>query len=79
MSAFTGADCVKKRAWCGNKESITQENINEICDILLSIDNYQRHPLLKPWYDDLDKCISETQPVPREMDETQLDYRKSAK
>ena len=23
---------------CGNKESITQENINEICDILLSID-----------------------------------------
>ena len=52
---------------------------NYTVDILLSIDNYQRHPLLKPWYDDLDKCISETQPVPREMDETQLDYRKSAK
>lgn len=49
---------------------------NYTVDILLAIDDYKRHPLLKPWYDDLDRCISETKPIPRPMDETQLDNRK---
>lgn len=48
---------------------------NYTVDILLAIDNYKRHPLLKPWYDDLENCINESKPVPREMDESQLDKR----
>jgi hypothetical protein len=48
---------------------------NYTIDILTEKDNFQRHKLLKPWYDDLDYCINETKPKPRKMDPSQLDYR----
>ena len=48
---------------------------NYTIDILTEKDNFKRHKLLKPWYDDLDDCINETKPKPRKMDPSQLDYR----
>lgn len=50
-----------------------QQNYN--IDILVAKDKFARHKLLKPWYDDLDLCIKETKPIPRKMDDTQLDRR----
>ena len=48
---------------------------NYTIDILTEKDNFQRHKLLKPWYNDLDDCINETKPKSRKMDLSQLDYR----
>ncbi len=48
---------------------------NYTIDILTAKDNYKRHKLLKPWYDDLSDCINETKPKPRKIDTTQLDNR----
>jgi len=48
---------------------------NYTIDILTSKDNYKKHPLLKPWYYDIEKCIKETKPKPRQLDKTQLDER----
>lgn len=48
---------------------------NYTIDILTAKDNFQRHELLKPWYSDLEKCINESNPTPRKLDESQLDYR----
>ncbi len=48
---------------------------NYTIDILTSKDNYDRHPLLKPWYADIEECISETKPKPRKLDKSQLDER----
>lgn len=50
-----------------------QQNYN--IDILVQKDGFRRHPLLRPWYDDLDACIRDTRPTPREIDLSQLDYR----
>lgn len=49
---------------------------NYTIDILTAKEGYKRHILLKPWYDDLDKCIEETNPLYRKLDESQLDKRK---
>ena len=48
---------------------------NYTIDILTAKDNFERHKLLRPWYDDLDTCIKESNPKPRKMDESQLDRR----
>jgi hypothetical protein len=48
---------------------------NYTIDILTVKDNFQRHKLLKPWYDDLEKCVEETNPKPRKLDMSQLDGR----
>ncbi len=48
---------------------------NYTIDILTKKDDFKRHKLLKPWYDDLQECIMETKPKPRKLDETQLDRR----
>lgn len=48
---------------------------NYTIDILTAKEGYKRHTLLKPWYDDLDKCIEETSPPYRKLDESQLDRR----
>jgi hypothetical protein len=48
---------------------------NYTIDILVEKDGFKRHNLLKPWYDDLVQCISETQPAFRTLDESQLDNR----
>lgn len=48
---------------------------NYTIDILTAKDNFQRHPLLKPWYDDLEKCVEETKPKHRKLDASQLDGR----
>lgn len=48
---------------------------NYTIDVLTEKDNFQRHKLLKPWYDDLNDCINETKPKPRKLDLSQLDYR----
>jgi hypothetical protein len=48
---------------------------NYTIDILTAKDNYKRHNLLKPWYDDLDLCIKETKPKLRKLDKSQLDGR----
>lgn len=48
---------------------------NYTIDILTEKEKFKRHPLLKPWYDDLDLCIKETKPQPRKIDLSQLDYR----
>ncbi len=48
---------------------------NYTIDILTGKDNYKRHLLLKPWYDDIEKCIKETKPKPRKLDKSQLDKR----
>ena len=50
-----------------------QQNYN--IDILVQKDGFRRHALLRPWYDDLDACIRNTHPTPREIDLSQLDYR----
>lgn len=50
-----------------------QQNYN--IDILVQKDGFRRHTLLRPWYDDLDACIHDTHPTPREIDLSQLDYR----
>ncbi len=50
-----------------------QQNYN--VDILVAKDGFKRHSLSRPWYDDLDKCIAQTKPVPREIDFSQLDNR----
>lgn len=49
---------------------------NYTVDILVEKDGFERHALLKPWYDDLEKCISETKPNPRKIDRSQIDNRK---
>lgn len=48
---------------------------NYTIDILTKKDNYKRHALLKPWYNDIDLCIDETKPKPRKLDKSQLDER----
>lgn len=48
---------------------------NYTIDILTAKDNFKRHKLLKPWYDDLDLCIQETKPKYRKLDKSQLDGR----
>lgn len=48
---------------------------NYTIDILTAKDDFKRHKLLEPWYDDLDTCIKESKPKPRKLDESQLDYR----
>jgi hypothetical protein len=48
---------------------------NYTIDILIEKDGFKRHELLKPWYNNLDKCISETKPVYRKLDKSQLDKR----
>lgn len=48
---------------------------NYTIDILTAKDNFKRHTLLKPWYDDLDKCIEETKPKFRKLNRSQLDAR----
>ena len=48
---------------------------NYTIDVLTAKDNFKRHKLLKPLYEDLDSCINETNPKPRKLDETQLDNR----
>jgi len=48
---------------------------NYTIDILTAKDNFKRHNLLKPWYDDLDLCIQETKPKYRKLDKSQLDGR----
>lgn len=48
---------------------------NYTIDILTAKDNYSRHKLLEPWYDDLEKCITDTKPNYRKLDKSQLDSR----
>ena len=48
---------------------------NYTIDILTAKDNFRRHKLLKPWYEDLNLCIEETKPNYRKLDESQLDGR----
>jgi hypothetical protein len=48
---------------------------NYTIDILTKKDGFKRHKLIKPWYNDLDKCISETRPKSRKLDKSQLDER----
>lgn len=48
---------------------------NYTIDILVEKDGYERHDLLKPWYDDLTLCIEETKPKYRKLDKSQLDER----
>jgi hypothetical protein len=48
---------------------------NYTIDILTAKDNFQRHKLLKPWYNDLELCIAETNPKYRNLDKSQLDKR----
>ena len=48
---------------------------NYTIDILTAKDNFTRHPLLAPWFDDLSECIKNTHPKPRKLDKTQLDLR----
>jgi hypothetical protein len=48
---------------------------NYTIDILTKKDGYKRHKLLKPWYDNLETCIKETKPKPRNLDKSQLDAR----
>jgi hypothetical protein len=48
---------------------------NYTIDILTAKDGFKRRKLLKPWYDDLEKCITETKPKFRKLDKSQLDGR----
>lgn len=48
---------------------------NYTIDILTEKDEFKRHKLLEPWYDNLETCISETKPRPRKLDKSQLDGR----
>ncbi|MCQ2252463.1 MAG: hypothetical protein MJZ61_03320 [Bacteroidales bacterium] len=48
---------------------------NYTIDVLTEKEKFKRHPLLKPWYDDIEVCILETKPKPRPLDPSQLDYR----
>jgi hypothetical protein len=48
---------------------------NYTIDILVEKDGFKRHNLLKPWYNDLDRCIIETLPTYRKLDKSQLDKR----
>lgn len=57
----------------GGSPNHLQQNYN--IDILTAKDNFKRHNLLKPWYEDLNLCIEETKPKYRKLDESQLDGR----
>jgi hypothetical protein len=48
---------------------------NYTIDILTAKDNFHRHNLSKPWYNDLNSCIETTKPEYRKLDKTQLDER----
>lgn len=48
---------------------------NYYIDILVQKDDFTRHNLLTPWYDDLDECIRKTKPKLRKIDKTQIDNR----
>lgn len=48
---------------------------NYTIDVLTAKDGFKRHKLLKPWFDELDECISETKPKYRKLDKSQLDSR----
>lgn len=48
---------------------------NYTIDILVEKEEFKLHPLLKPWYRDLDMCIRETKPKARKLDKSQLDRR----
>lgn len=50
-----------------------QQNYN--IDVLVQKDGFARHYPQTPWYDDLDECIKKTNPKPRKIDKSQLDYR----
>lgn len=48
---------------------------NYTIDILTAKDDFQRHKLCKPWYDDIEECIKQTKPTPRKLNKSQLDLR----
>lgn len=48
---------------------------NYTIDILTAKDNFKRHKLLAPWYNDLNECISKSKPRPRKLNKSQLDLR----
>ncbi len=50
---------------------------NYTVDILLECENFAPHTPLSPWYINLEECIKNTSPELREIDESQLDYRKN--
>ena len=50
-----------------------QQNYN--IDVLTAKDNFKRHNVLKPWYEELNLCIEEIKPKYRKLDKTQLDER----
>lgn len=56
-------------------KSPTHLQQNYTIDILTGQDDFRRHELLEPWFDDLSQCIAETKPIPRKIDITQLDSR----
>lgn len=43
---------------------------NYTIDILTAKDNFKRHNILKPWYEDLNLCIEETKPKYRKLDKS---------
>lgn len=50
---------------------------NYTIDMLTQKDGFKTHPLLEPWYNDIEKCIKETKPKPRKLIKSQLDKRKA--
>ena len=48
---------------------------NYTIDILVEQEEYALHELSEPWYDDLELCITETNPVIQALDLSQLDDR----
>jgi hypothetical protein len=48
---------------------------NYTIDVLTAKDNFKRHKLINPWYEDLNLCIKETKPKYRKLDKSQLDER----
>lgn len=48
---------------------------NYTIDILTKKENFKRHKLLEPWYNDLNECIKKTNPKPRKLNKSQLDHR----
>ena len=67
---FVNSQCLNHQAKAPNH---LQQNYN--IDILVEKDGFKRHTTLRPWYDDLDQLISETNPTPRRLDSSQLDNR----
>ncbi|RPI16397.1 MAG: hypothetical protein EHM58_12070 [Ignavibacteriae bacterium] len=57
------------------KKSPNHLQQNYTIDILVELNNFKRNTLLDPWFDNLDDCISKTNPQPRKLDKSQLDSR----